>query len=251
MNKALHSVIASSIVVPMLPSELANLKWWLDANDFGSNGPISEWVDKSSQGINATQATEANQPTVVLNTLNGKPVVRFSTNDYMIANNLASTYTGEDKPFTFFFVLNRSSLTGTLQCLWHFSSSSSANPFHNGFIDNTGRIDLRFRDNGAAQKNAVSTLTMDLYNYYIISVLSTGTNVTAWVNGIKWINSVDINIGSMTINRFSLAAFNRTSPALLANFFNGDIAEVIMTNVAESDVTRKKIETHLRSKWGI
>lgn len=64
-----------------------NKKWLCsDASEtmfFGSG--ISQWDDKNNNG-SYTQSTGSSQPTLVLNTLNNKPVVRFDGNDFLTSS---------------------------------------------------------------------------------------------------------------------------------------------------------------------
>lgn len=63
---------------------------WLDPSDptvFSFVTGVSEWRDKSSKGRNGTQATVANQPTVITGALNGLSLVRFDgVNDSIIVD---------------------------------------------------------------------------------------------------------------------------------------------------------------------
>ena len=67
-----------------------NADLWLDSSDptvFSFVTGVSEWRDKSSKGRNGTQATVANQPTVISGALNGLSLVRFDgVNDTIIVN---------------------------------------------------------------------------------------------------------------------------------------------------------------------
>lgn len=75
------------------PSVLgSSLALWLDADDASTitlNGStVSQWRDKSGNGMHATQATAANQPIYNAIGLNTKPVLGFDgTNSFMQAGN--------------------------------------------------------------------------------------------------------------------------------------------------------------------
>jgi hypothetical protein len=59
--------------------DLEAISAWLN----GSHGYCSILYDQSGQGNNVTQATTGNQPLFVANGLNGSPVLRFSTSQWM------------------------------------------------------------------------------------------------------------------------------------------------------------------------
>lgn len=71
------------------PAGIPDLYWWFDASDSStitaSGGKISQWVDKSSNGIVATQANGSLQPTYTTAGQNGLNVVSFTTH-YLQAN---------------------------------------------------------------------------------------------------------------------------------------------------------------------
>lgn len=76
--------------------DLARLLLWLDAADLstlsGATG-ISQWRDKSPAGRTADNATGANQPTLDVTTMNGRPSLRFNgTSQYLaLSSNLDIT----------------------------------------------------------------------------------------------------------------------------------------------------------------
>lgn len=75
------------------PSAFSGLRLWLDAGDLTANGavhtntePVGTWSDKSGLGRHASGgASVTSQPRLILNALNGRPVVQFDGNDYLDA----------------------------------------------------------------------------------------------------------------------------------------------------------------------
>ncbi len=94
-------VLVSQLSAQTLPP-VGNLIVHLKADDLSTAGPINTWSDASGNGHDATQDSSGLQPTVVLNALNGKPVVRFDgVNEFM------STGTGafiSSQPNTVFII---------------------------------------------------------------------------------------------------------------------------------------------------
>lgn len=70
---------------PFWPSDVPGLQLWLDANTgVTKNGStISAWADRSGNGNNAVQATQANQPTYTASGQNGLPVATFAPTNKM------------------------------------------------------------------------------------------------------------------------------------------------------------------------
>lgn len=72
------------------PSDISNLVTWYDANDLSTitkdvSDLVSQFNDKTGNGHNLLQAAGANQPSWVDAQLNGKPVIRCGTNDFMLS----------------------------------------------------------------------------------------------------------------------------------------------------------------------
>ena len=58
----------------------AGLQLWLKADagiTTNSSGLVTKWADQSGMGNDAIQTDSANAPSLVLNSLNGKPTLRF------------------------------------------------------------------------------------------------------------------------------------------------------------------------------
>jgi len=83
-NRGRRMMLVDTGVVPFLPTDIAGLQLWLDANDAstlfqdaakttpaGGGDVVGAWADKSGQGNDATQATTANKPTVSAAAING------------------------------------------------------------------------------------------------------------------------------------------------------------------------------------
>jgi hypothetical protein len=95
-----------------LPTQIPGLVAWFDASSgmfqdsagttpaAADADPVGKWTDQSGQGNHATQGTTGNKPQLKLAIQNGKPTVRFTTDDYLNANGIATTFTGSDKALT-------------------------------------------------------------------------------------------------------------------------------------------------------
>src|SRR5690606_16469989 len=81
---------------------------WLDASDLTSAGALSSWADKSGAGNTVTQATSGSQPVVVLDELNGLPVVRFDGENDRLSTSLSTT---SPEPITYLIVAKSSATT--------------------------------------------------------------------------------------------------------------------------------------------
>jgi len=64
---------------------------WLDASDAASvtenGGKVSSWADKSGNSHDYAQGTAGNQPELIADAINGKPVISFDgADDYLGAS---------------------------------------------------------------------------------------------------------------------------------------------------------------------
>jgi hypothetical protein len=256
--------------MPIIPGIIASSKTkggpalgsaiWLDASDastftFSSGSVVSQWNDKSGNSRNFSQGTVANQPGRT-GTRNGLSTVVFDgTNDRMQATNATGNYTS----WTLFAVV--------------YSNSAS-----------TQRI-LGKRDAGAVDETyGAAYISSKLYG--LARNLSSGVNASlldasAGFWGITT-NGSSANIGSLrllsqtvsnsvdTKTRFqganlasatagSQSITNTVNPfigtlnasGVFGEFFNGEIAEMLLYPSALSDADREKTETYLMNKWGL
>jgi hypothetical protein len=86
------------------PRRLSGLELWFDAADSSTvtlNGTtVSEWRDKSSNGIALPQGNAANQPTYATAHINGRNALTFDGNDFLYL----SSYAKNTAPGTWFAV---------------------------------------------------------------------------------------------------------------------------------------------------
>ncbi len=75
---------------------VAGLAVWFEADAgvlIDGSGFVTNWLDQSGNGRNATQTTTGLKPTCVASALNGKPVIRFDgVNDKLVTANLSSAF---------------------------------------------------------------------------------------------------------------------------------------------------------------
>jgi hypothetical protein len=215
------------------PDELgADLALWLDAEDTASitlNGStVSQWNDKSGNGRNATQATEANQPAYLATDFNGKPSVTWtSINKIMQTSAFAAQ--------SFYFATRYSNGTqatwvtnfpglfgGDSSPIGLIGTASGADVWYNVNIFNTIR-----RDGGSEENTNTSSLVALPIPNGIISAraASAQTPSNTWKIG--------------------------NDRALTARGWTGPIAEVIATSAILSTEDRQKLEGYLAWKWGL
>ena len=189
----------------------------------GSNIYTSVWVDRSANGDNATQATTANQPLLLQNYLNGRPVVQFNGVNNYLSTKLAQI--AGDK--TIFVVHERTSAS---QIGTEISSSAG---YAGHFLGNSGTFETKGRLD-VAQDLA---LPDSLGQYIIKSYVRSGTTETLQVGDSTTTGTApDVAQGSYLIS-------DKNWP------FPGNIAEVLVYNRALSGTEQATVGDYLEAKW--
>ena len=109
-------------------AEVSNgtLASWVGA---GNNGFVTTWYDQSGNGKNATQATSANQPSIVSSgsviLINSKPAIEFDgSNDVLVSS---PTLTAAPQSNTFVTVHNAKTLPSLGDAAFSFAAASTRN----------------------------------------------------------------------------------------------------------------------------
>jgi hypothetical protein len=229
--------------------DTASLKTFVGAN----SGFVTTWYDQSTNARNATQTTAANQPRVVnagtVERITGEPSMFFDgTNDHLRNDALSNDFTGQDKPGSFFSVLNKTN-TNTGATVSGLGSSLSNTPFiaANAF-SSTSQFAFQIRDNSLANITIDATVNYAANTNYLYSTITTGTNVSFFINSTDRtpvINNVDVS--NLTLDRSAIAALPRTTTI---SFYGGYISENIIYSSNQSS-NRTGIETNINSYYGI
>lgn len=239
--------------VPFVPTNIAGCQLWLDAADADTisiGTGVSQWDDKSGQGNNATQTLGANQPSYQLAVQNGLNVIRFDgSNDYLLANSLASALTGNDTPYSFLFAFskNNSNVLGDILDATNFITGQSY--IINRFQNDAKIQFFRRREAGSPDVNVKTTLSYDT-NFSILEIYFTGTNLTVYYDNTIYINNASLDTDSLTLTYVIIGAIVNTFAPTGSAFFGGDIGEILSYN-ANRLTNRVTLYDYLSTKWGI
>lgn len=212
----------------------SGLVLWLDANvgvTSGTDGSVSSWQDQSGNGNNATQSNSSNQPTLIANSLNGLPAIRFtaSSNQWF---SLPNVMNGAGAGEVFIVVKAASATPSGVRSLWTFGADCFY-PYP------TGNIYDYF---GSTSQNEVGHPASGVDQYSLYNVSAQSGQWTARIDGVTLLNSTS---NSVSFNSSPMLGTDGSNP------FDGEIAEVIVYNMVLSDAQRATVGQYLQNKYNL
>jgi hypothetical protein len=265
-NPIINRRVVLSDLVGFLPSDLSNLYWWIRA-DVGVTAPgndVSSVQDFGSAGKNMVQAVGLDQPTLVTNQINGKPVIRFDGTDHFMTAGVANDwqFLNNGCDYTLFYV-------------WR---TTDANPDDFYMLCSTGTIssgvigfDLVYDDrSGVPRSNQLAHLIHkgSLGNSVIVNRTSdeaivtqtaditrvtyeqgaAGDDSNLYVGGVLMGSSDELNapvvadpVGALHIGASTIDTIH----------LKGDVAEIAIYNRLLSGSEMIQVEDYLSTKWAL
>jgi hypothetical protein len=241
---------------PFDPKSLSGLTAWWDASDtatlydattggslVAADGGVARLEDKSGNSRHFTQSATAERPTRKTSIKNGLDVLRMDGSLTSMVNNATYSQVMLSTASTMFIVACASSI-----------ATNNANPYQNvsvlASMLTSGHGFAAFRSNGTILSFGYDS------DWRTASVSYTAGD---WVALTTRHGSSTLGVRSNGGTEATVALGPRTffSSALCIGvnsdlkYFNGDIGEVIVYNVALSDANRNAVESYLLTKWGI
>jgi hypothetical protein len=241
-----------SVLLPTPPVATPSL--WLDANlassfTYSSSNVISSWADQSGNGRNATQATVANQPTLVANVMNSKPVVRIDgTNDSLAWTEYQP---GGDRS-VFMVFRNASNITSSGSFALLSSSGSQFPMYVVGLGNQTGGISgevmawLGVSSGGAQIRGRFNGSTITAGNHQLNFTQDSSYNL-----------AVRFDKATYSTQAAPAGDFGSTTYPGFINQITGadgitlDVAEVLVYNRVLTGGEISTIESYFATKWGV
>jgi Chitobiase/beta-hexosaminidase C-terminal domain/Fn3 associated/Fibronectin type III domain len=224
-NTATATTLSSGTDLPF-----TGMRLWLKADAGISAGRgIDLWADQSGNDNNAFQATGSQQPTLVANGPNGRPVVHFDASNsqgMILPNVMNGANAGE------IFAVVRS--TGTTGTLWRWGGT-----YGSLYPSSDGTISDGFCSNDWVN---MGQPPVDITQYQLYNCSSSSSEWTQRFNGL-------VNYDRLG-NTFSFL----TAPSLGVdgyNHLNGDFAEIMVYDHVLSDAERQTVGVYLGNKYGL
>jgi hypothetical protein len=233
-------------IIAQIPT--TNLKLWLRA-DSGvvlNNGAVETWQDVSGSGNHASQSNSNFQPSFINNALHNKPALRFNgTNKYLNGTTIPNINTSS---LTIFIVANGTGYVGN-----QISPFFGINFYPNQFVFGRSSINqcliatnTSIYDNGLKSSN--NTLPNTGFTYKIFEYTKNFNVISRlYVNGILQNSTFSAGqVGPFSNGNYYIG-FGSLSNYL--DFYNGDIAEIILYSDFISESDRIAVENYLMNKY--
>ena len=224
---------ATGTDVSGLPEVLPNLKLWLDASDSSSvthsSNAVSQWSDKSGNGIHATQSTASRKPTFNSTGTNGKSVIDFDgSSDFLDASGLSMT-----QSYTFALVAKTNNNSTGRDFLFDGVGTNRSIIA----LDNSGKVQMWATSWGNTNLNTPS-------GYFVMTAVFNSSSSSLSLNGTS---VTGLNTGTSNLSGgIRIGAHQNTS-----DFLKGSIAEFFILDETSNPNTIAKVEGYLAHKWGL
>ena len=221
---------------PWTPARISTALWLdADASDtITLNGTtISEWSDKKGNLITVSQSTPSAQPTLALNSLNGKPTLSFDGSDGLLSVAGALQLSS----FVIFVAYKITNRNAVICGVSHATPHSS--PWFRWVIYPLNNNVIEYRIDGSVVQGGIQNS-----NFNILS-LSTG-NTEAFLNGNNVLSGINRTITYPTAQPFLIGQNSSNGGRMV-----GNIAEIVIVSGSISTENRLKMEGYLAHKWGL
>lgn len=229
---------------PFLPTDIADLELWLDADTSVVNTItsaadfVSAWADRSGNGFDVIQNTGSAQPMTNQNTLNSLNVITTDGNDTMlIPSGLNFVAAG---PSTLFVLCRRASEDATNDNIFSVTQGGAARVSIQ-YSSTAGRISYVHN----ISNNLIFSNGNTNTNFQLIMGRRSGTTQALAVDGGTEVTDTNaVNVTGITDR--DLFALNQ-----ITSFLTGDIAEAILYSRSLSSGEITQIVDYATAKWGI
>jgi hypothetical protein len=227
------------------PRSISGLAAWWDASDAASittvSGRVSQWNDKSGNGVHATQTTANNRPVNTSQTLNGRAVMTFDgSNDIM-------SFTGTARTDETQFVVVRNNMVASAVSTQQILGDASSGFGVTAVIKNDGSTnsDVFTHCGGFSLGTTSARYQFPANNPFGPAVVSAIRSSAS--GGILRTDGVQ-RATCTTSNSYALARIGGVGSSLP---LNGYIAEIVIYSRALSVADVQRVERYLGTKWGL
>ena len=203
-------------------------------------GDINRWQDLSGNGNDATQTSAGSRPTLATNSLNGLSSVNFVGDIgqwFALPNIMNGASSGE----AFVLVQVASNLPATARSLWNLGSSGA-----DYFPNTDGTISESF---GSTTQYNFGSPAYGLDQYVLYNVSAQAGQWFAQIDGatVASFGGNEVSFSSTP----SLGCSDLNNPYYNRNYFDGNIAEVIVYGNTLTSEQRAAVNTYFQGKYSL
>jgi len=236
MNQTIRNLLLLCPRGGFRPSDIPGLVLWLAARRIAgkSDGDAltATIADLSPAGNDITPVNSPTFQSGAGDLINGHPVIRtvIASSQYLTANGVALSLTGDDQPATVFLVAKVASVA-TTQVLWGAGNSGNNTPIWQEMIMTGTPSTLwstRRDDGGTGPSEGRGTIDTNLH---ILAWWFNGTTIRIYKDGVQQGTDLAFDANTITLNRFAIAALLRIGAEAYCGM---DLAEMTMHGSALS-----------------
>jgi len=229
------------------PIPASGVLLWLSADDAAAsakNGKVQSWQNALVANVSAQPVHPDQLPALVPNAINNHAVVRFDGTDQMLMTNID--------------IAPARMPEGTVVTVFR-SATDAPVPLRKLYGDDNGSYDRAVGlDNRGNGKNFTFFSGNDAAGYFQLAANTTYVLVdeyspkefSGWVNGAATVTKVAADWGSGPEDALPNMYLGGTGTSY-SEFWNGDLAEVIIYGRKLSDAERTQVEDYLGQKYGV
>lgn len=220
---------------------------WLTGDDAllsAANGKVETWKNASVPNVNAKAAKPEQAPAAAANALNGHATVQFDGTDQMLMTSIDISPARMPE--------------GTVITVFR-SKTADKSPLRKVYGDDNGSYDRAIGlDDRGEDKNFTLFSGSGVQGYfnleagkpYIVVDQYSPTEFSGWVNGNPALTKIAAAWGEKPEDSLPNMYIGGTGTSY-SEFWNGDVAEVIVYGRALTDAERTQVEDYLAKKYGI
>jgi hypothetical protein len=232
------------------PKYISGLQVWVDGNDNSTitltSGKVSQWNDKSGNGINLTQSSSTYQSTPTTNIINGLQALLFpSVGGFPANSGIAGTMSGALSAFSFGMVVQPVSLATDTALIATETNTGDISIETNG-SDQT-KLDAFINGVGVSGTSATGSFNTST-NYWVFVTYSTPT-LTIYTSNTSILSTTTNLTGRQLAAKFSICG-NTGSGGYAC--LHGYVGEVVIYNSALNSGDRSNLYNYyIKPKWGV
>ena len=229
----------------------ANLISWLRADvgvSYNASNQVSLWPDQSANGFNGAQTNSTNQPVLVTGAINGFPAIKFTPGG---SGQFLQFPSGFDftTGLSLFVVLNPTTMAANASILdfRNYSGGVSTDEFGLSELGTSGGA-IFYAYSGSTASSGSFATALTAGSFQLLEAIYDGvSSVSVYKNGtlIGTQGSLQTLANVTRNNNFIGQTGNG------ANYFTGEIAEILIFNTNLGSAARAAVESYILSKYAV